>query len=361
MTMSTYLVAFVVGPLEATEPVDVDGVPLRVVHVPGKGHLTAFALEVGAFSPALVPGLLRHPVPGRQGRPRRAPRLRLRRDGEPRLHHLPRDACCSSTRTTATQAELQRVADVVAHELAHMWFGDLVTMKWWNGIWLNEAFATFMEIACCDAFRPDWERWTTFGLERTRGLRDRRAAPAPARSSSRCDAPADAEGMFDVLTYQKGGVAPAHARAVPRRRRVPPGHPPLPADSTPTATPRPPTCGTPSRRPPASRCAASWTRWIWQPRLPADLGASSTATTSCSTSSASPTPRPTTPRCSSCRSTCSIDGVESKVLLEGPQIRVPLPSPDVDRRRQRRRPRLHARRLRRRAARPPRSATRCRS
>ena len=49
MVMSTYLVAFVVGPLEATEPVDVDGIPLRVVHVPGKGHLTGFGLDVGAF------------------------------------------------------------------------------------------------------------------------------------------------------------------------------------------------------------------------------------------------------------------------------------------------------------------------
>ena len=50
MVMSTYLVAFVVGPIEMTDPVDVDGTPLRIVHVPGKGELTAFALEAGAFA-----------------------------------------------------------------------------------------------------------------------------------------------------------------------------------------------------------------------------------------------------------------------------------------------------------------------
>ena len=55
----------------------------------------------------------------------------------------------------------------MAHDLANMWFDDLVTMRWWNGIWLHEAFATLMEIAACDAYAPDWERWTSFGLERS--------------------------------------------------------------------------------------------------------------------------------------------------------------------------------------------------
>ena len=106
---------------------------------------------------------------------------------------------------TATMGEQQLVADVVAHELAHMWFGDLVTMRWWNGIWLNEAFATFMELAACDAYRPDWARWTLFGLERSAALEtDSLASTRSVEYEVR--SPKDCEGMFDVLTYQKGGA-----------------------------------------------------------------------------------------------------------------------------------------------------------
>ena len=86
-----------------------------------------------------------------------------------------------------------------------MWFGDLVTMRWWNGIWLNEAFATFMEIAACDAYRPDWERWTSFGLERSGAFEtDSLGSTRPVEFEVR--SPADCDGMFDVLTYQKGGA-----------------------------------------------------------------------------------------------------------------------------------------------------------
>ncbi|HZW74054.1 MAG TPA: M1 family metallopeptidase, partial [Caldimonas sp.] len=94
---------------------------------------------------------------------------------------------------------------MVAHENAHMWFGDLVTMTWWNGIWLNEAFATFMEMLAVDAWKPEWQRWNTFGVSRAAalsldGLHSTRPIEFPVTS------PRDADAMFDVLTYEKGAA-----------------------------------------------------------------------------------------------------------------------------------------------------------
>ena len=97
------------------------------------------------------------------------------------------------------------MTDVIAHELAHMWFGDLVTMTWWEGIWLNEAFATFMEMMATDAFRPEWDRWATFGLSRTMAF-DTDALESTRPIEFPVVSPDDAEGMFDVLTYEKGAA-----------------------------------------------------------------------------------------------------------------------------------------------------------
>jgi puromycin-sensitive aminopeptidase len=204
MVMSTYLVAFVVGPLEATEPVDVDGIPLRVVHVPGKGHLAGFGLDVGAFCLRWFQRYYDIPYPSDK-----VDLLALPDFAAGAMENLGcitfRENALLVDPATATMDEQMRVADVVAHELAHMWFGDLVTMRWWNGIWLNEAFATFMEIAACDAFRKDWQRWTAFGLERSMAFET--DSLASTRSVEfEVHSPDDADGMFDVLTYQKGGA-----------------------------------------------------------------------------------------------------------------------------------------------------------
>jgi puromycin-sensitive aminopeptidase len=204
MLMSTYLVAFVVGPLEATEPVMVGNIPLRVIHVPGKSHLTEFGLRVGAFCIDWFQNYYGIPYPSDK-----CDLLALPDFAAGAMENLGcitfREVLLLVDPETSTQIEQELVAAVVAHELAHMWFGDLVTMRWWNGIWLNEAFATFMEVAATDAIAPQWTMWTSFGLDRSAAfevdsLHSTRTVEFPVES------PADADGMFDVLTYQKGGA-----------------------------------------------------------------------------------------------------------------------------------------------------------
>ncbi len=202
--MSTYLVAFVIGPLEFSETVDVDGVPLRIVHVPGKADLTPFALESGAFALRYFADYFGLPYPG--------DKVDLVAIPDFAFGAMENLGCITFRETLllidpekATQPELQRAADVIHHELAHMWFGDLVTMKWWNGLWLNEAFATFMEMRCTDAFRPGWQRWVDFGLSRSAAF-DTDALASTRPIEFEVKSPADAEGMFDILTYEKGAA-----------------------------------------------------------------------------------------------------------------------------------------------------------
>ena len=204
--MSTYLVAFVVGPLEATEPRMVEGVerpiPLRVVHPPGAGHLCEFALDVADAALRFYERYYGLPYPGDKVDLVAVPDFAFGA-----MENLGcvtfREVLLLIDPASATQPELQRVADVINHELAHMWFGDLVTMRWWNGIWLNEAFATFMEVTATDAFRPDWDVWTTFGLARSAAF-DTDALASTRPIEYEVVTAADAEGMFDILTYEKG-------------------------------------------------------------------------------------------------------------------------------------------------------------
>jgi puromycin-sensitive aminopeptidase len=202
MIMSTYLLCFIVGELEATEAVDVDGTPLRVVYRPGMAHLTAFALEIGAFSLKYFQDYYGIKYPGRK-----MDLIALPDFAAGAMENVGavtfREVLLLVDPEKASHQELERIADVVAHEIAHMWFGDLVTMSWWNGLWLNEAFATYAEIACVNAFRPEWDRWTSFGVSRTAAMQvDALHATRPIEFP--VVSPSDADGMFDVLTYEKG-------------------------------------------------------------------------------------------------------------------------------------------------------------
>jgi puromycin-sensitive aminopeptidase len=200
--MSTYLVAFIVGELEPTDPVLIGSTPLRIWSVPGKHRLTPFGLDIGAFSLAFFEKYYGIPYPGQK-----LDLLAIPDFASGAMENLGaitfRETALLVDQQAATHAEQERIADVVAHENAHMWFGDLVTMSWWNGLWLNEAFATFMEMLAVDAWRPEWQRWTTFGVSRAvamsvDGLHSTRPIEYPVI------APKDADAMFDVLTYEKG-------------------------------------------------------------------------------------------------------------------------------------------------------------
>ena len=107
-------------------------------------------------------------------------------------------------KTSSTETK-QHIAEVIAHELAHQWFGNLVTMKWWNDLWLNESFATFMATKAVDKLYPEWDFWDQFLIsEMTGGL-----SLDSLKSSHPIDvnvkSPADVRQIFDEISYNKGG------------------------------------------------------------------------------------------------------------------------------------------------------------
>src|SRR5206468_443276 len=200
--MSTYLVAFIVGRIEPTESVMIGQTALRLWAIPGKGHLARFGQDIAAASLSFFENYYGIPYPGDK-----LDLLAIPDFASGAMENLGaityRETALLVDQHSATHGELERVADVVAHENAHMWFGDLVTMSWWNGLWLNEAFATFMEMLAVDAWKPEWKRWDSFGVSRAAafsvdGLHSTRPIEYPVQ------APKDAEAMFDVLTYEKG-------------------------------------------------------------------------------------------------------------------------------------------------------------
>ncbi|MEM3172562.1 MAG: M1 family metallopeptidase, partial [Candidatus Nitrosotenuis sp.] len=107
-------------------------------------------------------------------------------------------------KTSSTQTK-QHIAEVVSHELAHQWFGNLVTMEWWNDLWLNESFATFMATKFVDKFYPEWKLWDQF-LEDTMNTA---MALDALRSSHPIDvkvnSPSEIREIFDAISYDKGG------------------------------------------------------------------------------------------------------------------------------------------------------------
>jgi len=116
-----------------------------------------------------------------------------------------REVCIFCDEKTVSSTQKQRICSVVAHELAHQWFGNLVTMGWWDDLWLNEGFANWMQTYCTDFLHPEWNIWETYvAMEQQQalsldGLRSSHPIQVPIAKAQ------EVEEVFDAISYCKGG------------------------------------------------------------------------------------------------------------------------------------------------------------
>jgi puromycin-sensitive aminopeptidase len=200
--LSTYLVALAVGELERSRAVRLDTTEIRVWHVPGKGRLTDFALEAARECLARLERWFALPYPYEKLDLVAVPDFEAGAMENAGAVFF-RENLLLLDPAAATLAERKRAAEVICHELAHMWYGDLVTMAWWDDLWLNEAFATWMAFHVVDQWRPEWKMWQDFQHHRAAALRlDALRHTHPIHTEVRT--PAEATENFDLITYEKG-------------------------------------------------------------------------------------------------------------------------------------------------------------
>ena len=205
MKMSTYLLAFIAGPFEATAPRVVRDTPIRIIVPKGNLHLTDIAMENAVFCFEYLSDYYGIPYPADKLDHIAIPDFAAGAMENVGLITY-RDAYLIIDPQKASQGERQASLDVIGHEIAHQWFGNLVTMAWWEGAWLNEAFASFMELKATDAMRPEWKRWLAFAnLEVPWAMgTDQLASTRPIEFE--VTSPEEVDQMFDAITYGKGSA-----------------------------------------------------------------------------------------------------------------------------------------------------------
>ncbi|HSM91412.1 MAG TPA: M1 family aminopeptidase [Anaeromyxobacteraceae bacterium] len=202
--LPTYLVALALGPLVSGPEERVRGVAVRTWSVAEKVALTAFGQEAAL---AALPRLEDYfGLPYAFGKLDQVALPEFEAGAMENAGLITfREVALLLDPATAALAQKKRVAEVVTHELAHQWFGNLVTMKWWDDLWLNEAIATWMAYLIVDDWRPEWRMWLDFDKGKAAALAlDALASTHPIRSEVRTVA--EATESFDLITYEKGGA-----------------------------------------------------------------------------------------------------------------------------------------------------------
>jgi len=202
--MSTYLLHLSVGNFEEISDQTVDGTRISVWTTKGKKEQGVFALEVAT---RLLPWFNSY-----FGIPYPLPKMDLLAIPDFAAGAMEnwgiltyRETALLVDPAVASARTRQRVAIVVAHEMAHQWFGDLVTMAWWDDLWLNEGFASWMEVKAVDYLFPQWRMWELFQAEdMTEALDlDGMAESHPVQVDVRD--PQEINEIFDAISYTKGG------------------------------------------------------------------------------------------------------------------------------------------------------------
>lgn len=200
--MSTYLVAFIVGDLKYVENTSYN-VPIKVWATPGLEHLGQYSADIAAKTLAFFDEKFDIPYP--------LPKMDM-----VAIHDFSAGAMENFGLITYRTVDLlldpentnvntkQRVTEVVMHELAHQWFGNLVTMDFWDGLWLNEGFATWMSWYACDSLYPDWKVWESYvsdSLQQALSLDSLRSSHPIEVPVKRAD---EINQIFDAISYSKG-------------------------------------------------------------------------------------------------------------------------------------------------------------
>ena len=201
--MSTYLVAFLVGDFKCLSG-ESDGVPIRACATPDKVELGQFALSGAEFFLHYYNTYfgIKYPMP-------KLDMIAIPDFEAGAMENFGaityRETAMLVNEKTASLEQKKNVAIDVAHEMAHQWFGDMVTTQWWDNIWLNEGFATWMSYKPLAAWKPEWDvpQEQAFELNKTLDL-DGRSVTRTIRA--RADTPGEINEMFDGISYGKAAA-----------------------------------------------------------------------------------------------------------------------------------------------------------
>ena len=200
--LSSYLIAVAVGPFETSPTLMSGSTAIRVLTLPGRQGLAPFAHDAAVECLTRLERWfeLDHPYP-------KLDLLALPDFAFGAMENAGavffRDSILLLDTAEASSEDRKRAGEVIAHELSHMWFGNLVTMAWWNDLWLNESFATWMAYEIIDSWQPDWQIWLDFAHRRENALEvDALASSHPI--APRIRSAEEAHENFDAITYTKG-------------------------------------------------------------------------------------------------------------------------------------------------------------